>query len=221
MAMLAQLLRQQFQRTAEHGAVEDALVQRSAVDGGGSGCAGAGDCRRVGFARQAVGLGLEAGVQRATEFGLQAGQKLPLARRLHAIGVADTHRQLVGQLAVFPRFQGGHGLAQAQALEQHVLHQRRDVQRACLGAQCGGDALDLLALGLGLFAVGKRRQQRYGEQGALFFTSHGPLLQGMRNEPGIVSPLFSEWPPRALAAIGQSRPRRNFRGRRSQRRRAD
>ena len=74
---------------------------------------------------------------------------------------------------MFQRLQRGRGLGQAKTLEQHVLDQRRNVQPGNLTAQRGGDALDLLALGLGLVAIGKRSQQGHGEQGALLFSGHG------------------------------------------------
>ncbi len=122
--------------------------------------------QRVGLRLDGLGLGAQ------PQLALQRGQEGGLGRALRAVGVDDTDRDLVGELAVLGRAQLGGRLRQRQALEQHVLHQRAHMQAGGLRAERIGQAAHFLALGVGLAAVGEGSQQGDAEQRTLFTGVH-------------------------------------------------
>jgi hypothetical protein len=98
----------------------------------------------------------------------QRGEEPGFRGRLGAIGVADAYRELIGQLAVLGLPQVCDRLRRRDVLEQDRLHDRTDVEARVLRAERRRDALDLVALGIRLGAIGERGQQSHREQGALF-----------------------------------------------------
>ena len=131
-------LGQQLQRAVEDGVVENGLVQFRLVhvwlgrhyragccDYSRSDTCHCGGCRRFGEIDEGVGFVFEGCGLSCIELehGFQFIQEATLGIVLAPIGIADTHRHFIGELAVLGLGQCGSSAAQADALEQHVLIQ--------------------------------------------------------------------------------------------------
>jgi hypothetical protein len=90
----------------------------------------------------------------------------------YVVGVANAHRHLEGELTRLGRGERPRGVREAAPLEQHILVQRRHVERG-VAREPLGDALDRGALAVVLGAVREGGHQRNGEDGLLFGLVHG------------------------------------------------
>ena len=159
-----QRLRQQLERAVEDRVVEDHLVELGGV---GRHCRHDRAVeRRTGERHAGHGVRLpREGLRRArveAERLREPLQELAFRRRRGAVGIADAHRHLVGELPLVRRARSPRRPPPGPACEEHVLIDRGRVERA-VAAQRVGDPLDLRALALG---IARRRRRRPSGRGS-------------------------------------------------------
>ena len=210
-----QRLGQQFEGAVEDGGPQDLRVQCRLVDlcrrrGGrrgrqrrrnrhrprGRGFDGRQHGFHLGIAPQRCvghGLGLLRELRRRAagqaQGALEFGQEGLFRPALGAVGVADAHGHLVGQLARLGALQAGHGVGQRDAFHQHVLVQAR--QFAGLG-QPVGDAAHLVALAGVFLAIDEGGHETEGDDAALVLGGHVRAPVGSGKD--------AEWPQLAAGA---------------------
>jgi hypothetical protein len=101
----------------------------------------------------------------------QLGEEALFAGRLNAVGVADADRHLEGELARFRTGQRSDRRRHRDALEQHVLVERGELDRSLAGERVG-DPFQFGTFAFVLVAIGESGHQAEGEDGALFLLVH-------------------------------------------------